>query len=146
MPFDRSVFNEKLKNRNDDFFIPKREFTELIFNRDEIVFTLIKVQKIEIPDMISFIIAAMGASGSDEGDMYNSSILLTEQKTMFQKIADFQHLWKLDLAIENYIEGEIQYVYEVLIDPEKQRYESEISFLMETGDSFIYFFTNHFYY
>ncbi|HCN51843.1 MAG TPA: hypothetical protein DIT10_22630 [Chryseobacterium sp.] len=146
MPFDRSVFNEKLKNRNDDFFIPKREFIELIFNRDEIVFTLIKVQKIEIPDMISFIIAAMGASGSDEGDMYNSSISLTEQKTMFQKIADFQHLWKLDLAIENYIEGEIQYVYEVLIDPEKRRYESEISFLMETGDSFIYFFTNHFYY
>ncbi|MEE6129541.1 hypothetical protein V2E39_19235 [Chryseobacterium arthrosphaerae] len=146
MPFDRSVFNEKLRNRDSDFFISEKEITKVIFNKDEIVFTLLKTQKIHIPDMISFTIAAMGATGSDERDMYNSDILLTDPKMMFQKITGFQNLWKLDLAIENYIDGEIQYVYEVFIDPEKRRYESEISFLIETGRSFIYFFTNHFYY
>ncbi|RTZ46042.1 hypothetical protein EJ377_16005 [Chryseobacterium arthrosphaerae] len=31
-----------------------------------------------------------GATGSDERDMYNSDILLTDPKMMFQKITGFQ--------------------------------------------------------
>ncbi|WP_300690153.1 hypothetical protein [Chryseobacterium sp.] len=146
MPFDRSILTEKLKKRASDFFISKREITEVIFNRDEIVFTLIKVQKMDIPDFTSFIIAAMGASGSDEWEMQNSEILMTDQEKMLQQITDFQHSWKLNLAIETYIEGEIQYIYEMMIDPEKPRHDSEISFVVETDRSFIYFFTHHFYY
>ncbi|MFZ4929613.1 hypothetical protein [Chryseobacterium sp. Mn2064] len=146
MPFEQFLLTEKLRERTSDFFISKPEITEVIFNKDEIVLTLIRKQKIEIQDFTSFIIAAMGASGSDEWEMQNSNIVLIDKERMFQKINDFQQLWKLNLGMETYINGEIQYVYEMMIEPEKPRYDSEISFIIETDCSFIYFFTNHFYY
>ena len=65
---------------------------------------------------------------------------------MFKKIDDFKILWKLNIEIEKYINGEIQYVYEVNTNPDKQNYSSEISFIVETTNSFIYFFTGHFNY
>ncbi|SHG26898.1 hypothetical protein [Chryseobacterium vrystaatense] len=146
MPFNPSLLTERLKNRDFDFLISKKDMTETIFNKDEIIFRLIKVQKSEIPDFTSFVIAAMGASGSDEWEMQNSSFMGTDETSMLEKISGFQIYWKLDLAIETYIEGNIQYIYEVDTDPSKKDNGSEISYIIETADSFIYFFTSHFYY
>lgn len=146
MPFDQSVLTEKLKKRDLDFLILKKDIVETVFNKDEIVFTLIKVRKSEIPDIHSFIIAAMAASGSDEFDIQNSEIILRDKESMAEKIADFERRWKVSLGIETYLEGEVQYVYQTDADPGRKNYDSEISYIIEAEDSFIYFFTHHFYY
>lgn len=145
MPFDSVMMSERLKNRDFDLFIPKTDITEVIFNRDEIIFDLIRSEKKDIPDLVSFLISAMGASGLDEYDMSCLQLISTDQKTVMKSIADFQTLWKLNLEIEKYIDGEIQYLYEVR-ETVRSNYESEISFVIETEDSYIYFFTHHFYY
>ncbi|UWX61131.1 hypothetical protein N0B40_02395 [Chryseobacterium oranimense] len=146
MPFDQSVLTEKLKKRDHDFLILKKDILETVFNKDEIVFILIKVRKSEIPDIHSFIISAMAASGSDEFEIQNSEIIPRDKESMAEKIADFERLWKISLGIEAYLEGEVQYVYQDDADPGRKNYDSEISYIIETGDSFIYFFTHHFYY
>ncbi|KFE97010.1 hypothetical protein [Chryseobacterium luteum] len=145
MPFDKSILTEKLKNRDHDFWIPQKKIVETVFNKDEIILKLIRIWKSEIPDIISFIISAMAVSGSDDFDIQNSEIILTDQPSMMQKIADFENRWKLSLEIETYLD-KIQYVYETDADPGRQSYDSEISYIIETSDSFIYFFTHHFYY
>lgn len=146
MPFDQSVLTEKLKKRDHDFLILKKDILETVFNKDEIVFTLIKVRKSEIPDIHSFIIAAMAASGSDEFDIQNSEIILRDKESMAEKIADFEKRWKVSLGIETYLDGVVEYVYETDADPRRQGYDSEISYIIEAEDFFIYFFTHHFYY
>lgn len=146
MPFDPRLLTEKLHHRDYDFLIPKKNISEIIFNGDEIILVVIKAQKNEIPDFTSFIISAMGTSGSDEWEMQHSSITATDEKLMLQKIDDFQIYWKLDLAIETYMEGDLQYLYEVDTDPGKKAYGSEMSYVIETTTSFIYFYTSHFYY
>jgi len=145
MPFDPVMMSERLKNRDLDFFIPKTDITEVIFNRDEIIFNLTHSLKKDIPDLVSFLISAMGASGLDEYDMSCLQLIPANQKTVMKNIADFQTLWKLDLEIEKYLEGEIQYLYEVR-ETVRSNYDSEISFVIETENSYIYFFTHHFYY
>lgn len=146
MLFNKSILNAQLLHREYDFFIPKKKILEVIFNTDEIILTLVKVSKSEITDIHTFLISAMGASGSDENEMYNASIILTDYQLMLQKIDDFQIRWKLNLEIDTYINTDILNVYEMDIDQVKKGYGSEISYMIETRDSFIYFFTNHFYY
>ena len=146
MPFDQFILREKLKKRDLDFLILKKDIVETVFNKDEIVFTFIKVRKSEIPDIHYFIISAMAASGSDEFDIQNSEIILRDKESMAEKIADFEIRWKVRLELETYLDGEVQYVYETDTDPGRKSYDSEISYIMETENSFIYFFTNHFYY
>lgn len=146
MPFDPSLFTEKLRHRDYDFLIPKKNISEIIFNGDEIILVMIKVQKSEITDFTSLIISAMGTSGLDEWEMQNCSIIATNEKLMLQKTDDFQIYWKLDLAIETYLEGDLQYLYEVDTDPSKKGHGSEMCYAIETTTSFIYFYTSHFYY
>jgi len=145
MPFDPVMMSERLKNRNLDFLIPKTNITEVTFNRDEIIFKLIRSLKKDIPDLVSFLISAMGASGLDEYDMSCIQLIPTDQKTVLESIDNFQTLWKLNLEIKKYMDGEIQYIYEAR-DTVRTNYDSEISFIIETENSYIYFFTHHFYY
>ncbi|MDR6922659.1 hypothetical protein [Chryseobacterium sp. 2987] len=145
MPFDPVMMSERLKNRNLDFLIPKTNITEVTFNRDEIIFKLIRSLKKDIPDLVSFLISAMGASGLDEYDMSCIQLIPTDQKTVLESIDNFQTLWKLNLEIKKYMDGEIQYIYEAR-DTVRTNYYSEISFIIETENSYIYFFTHHFYY
>jgi len=145
MPYNKSILLEKLKFRDLDFLIFNNEIIEKVFN-NEIVFTLLNLSKNEILDFTSFFISAMSATGLDEFDMQNSELILVDKDIMFKKIDDFKILWKLNIEIEKYINGEIQYVYEVNTNPDKQNYSSEISFIVETTNSFIYFFTGHFNY
>ncbi|WP_153392386.1 hypothetical protein [Chryseobacterium vaccae] len=145
MPFDPVMMSERLKNRNLDFLIPKTNITEATFNRDEIIFKLIRSLKKDIPDLVSFLISTMGASGLDEYDMSCIQLIPTDQKTVLESIDNFQTLWKLNLEIKKYMDGEIQYIYEAR-DTVRTNYDSEISFIIETENSYIYFFTHHFYY
>lgn len=146
MPFNPSLLTEKLRHRDYDFFIYNENISEVIFNGDEIILKVIRVQKSEIPDFTSFIISAMGVSGSDECDMQNAGIISSDQVSMQQTISDFQTYWKIDLGIETYIKGDIRHIYEMDTDPSKKGYGSEISYGIETTTSFVYFFTHHFYY
>ncbi len=145
MPFDPAVMSERLQNRDYDFFIPKKDITEVIFNRDEIIFNVIRAQKKDIPDLVSFLISAMGTSGLDEYDMSKMHLVPTNKKAMLETISDFQYLWKLDLEIEKYIKEEIRHIYQVT-DSIRTDYDSEICFMLETEGGYIYFFTHHFYY
>lgn len=145
MPFDPAVMSERLQNRDYDFFIPKKDITEVIFNRDEIIFNVIRAQKKDIPDLVSFLISAMGTSGLDEYDMSKMHLVPTNKKAMLETIFDFQYLWKLDLEIEKYIKEEIRHIYQVT-DTIRTDYDSEICFMLETEGGYIYFFTHHFYY
>ncbi|MDR2235053.1 MAG: hypothetical protein LBE92_02930 [Chryseobacterium sp.] len=145
MPFAPSLMLERLKSRNLDSVIPGDQITEIIFNKDEIIFKLIHSSKSEIPDLISFLIAAMGTSGLDENDMSKTEIVPTDKKTMEKTVTDFQNRWKLDLELKKYVKEEILYLYNAT-DTERTNYDSEISFIIETDSSYIYFFTHHFYY
>lgn len=55
-------------------------------------FLLIPVWKSEIPDMYSFIISAMAASGSDEFDMQNPEIILTDQQSIAEKLMSLKSI------------------------------------------------------
>jgi hypothetical protein len=142
---DRNIIFERIESRNFDYYIPKREIRKKIFN-NEIYFTLISSEKSIIPDWISFFISVLGATGSDEFDMVNTELSLIKNELFLKEVDDFQRLWKLNLKMDEYLQNNIRNVHQVDINPSRKNYNSEISYIVETETSFVYFFTGHLYY
>lgn len=142
---DRLSVINKIESRNFNYFIPKKEIRETIFN-GEIKLGSLFVRKDIIPDWISFYIAAMGTVGLDEFDMVNTQLTVLNKDEMLKEILKFQEDWKLKLEIDEYLEENIQHSHRLDMDPNRKNHDSEISYIIETEKSFILFFTEHLYY